>query len=129
VYAEQYILAIEVEAKLVLRMARTQIYPAVMAALDQLTQSIASQEALGLLADRSQVEQIAQLCQQLLSSCQALESDLEAASGDVDAHLRHCADGLLPRMGAVRAAVDALELLVDDALWPLPTYQELLFQR
>jgi len=129
VYAEQYILAIEVEAKLVLRMARTQIYPAVMASLEQLAQSVVAQESLGLAVDRSQVEQIAQLSQQLLHTCQQLQSDLDAAPAGVDAHLRHCADVLMPRMGAVRAAVDGLEQLVDDALWPLPTYQELLFQR
>ena len=29
----------------------------------------------------------------------------------------------------VRAAADSLETLVDDAAWPLPTYQEMLFAR
>jgi glutamine synthetase len=29
----------------------------------------------------------------------------------------------------VRKAVDALEALVDDDLWPLPSYQEMLFVR
>jgi glutamine synthetase len=29
----------------------------------------------------------------------------------------------------VRAAADALEEVVADSLWPLPTYQELLFLR
>jgi glutamine synthetase len=32
-------------------------------------------------------------------------------------------------MGQIRAAVDGLEAVVDDDLWPLPTYQELLFVR
>jgi glutamine synthetase len=32
-------------------------------------------------------------------------------------------------MGEIRAAVDGLETIVDDALWPLPTYQEMLFVR
>jgi glutamine synthetase len=32
-------------------------------------------------------------------------------------------------MGRVREAVDGLEASVDDDLWPLPTYQELLFVR
>ena len=27
----------------------------------------------------------------------------------------------------VREAADALEAVVDDDLWPLPTYQEILF--
>ena len=34
---------------------------------------------------------------------------------------------LLPAMAAVRAAADALEGVVADDLWPLPTYQEMLF--
>ena len=33
----------------------------------------------------------------------------------------------LPAMLAVRAAADTLETLVADDLWPLPTYQEMLF--
>jgi glutamine synthetase len=30
-------------------------------------------------------------------------------------------------MAAVRSAADALEEIVADDLWPLPTYQEMLF--
>ncbi|MBW0172825.1 MAG: glutamine synthetase III [Vulcanococcus sp.] len=129
VYAEQYNLAIDVEAKLVLRMARTQIYPAVMASLEQLAGSISMQESLGLVVDRSLLEQMAALTQQLLSACEGLQEALEATPADAHQHLRHCADVLLPLMNGVRAAVDALEVLVDDEQWPLPTYQEMLFQR
>ncbi len=129
VYAEQYILAIEVEAKLVVRMARTQIYPAVMAAMEQLVSSISAQEALGLPTDRSMAAQMAELTQQLLAACQELQSALDATPHGVSEHLRHCADVLLPLMGSVRSAADGLEQLVDDAEWPLPTYQEMLFQR
>ena len=32
-------------------------------------------------------------------------------------------------MGKIRQAADGLEALVADDLWPLPTYQELLFLR
>jgi len=129
VYAEQYILAIEVEAKLVLRIARTQIYPVVMAALEQLVSSLKAQEALGLGMDPSVARAIAALNQQLLQDCQALEAALEATPHDLHQHLSHCASSLLPRMNAVRAAADGLEALVDDSLWPLPTYQEMLFMR
>ena len=129
VYAEQYNLAIDVEAKLVLRMARTQIYPAVMASLEQLAGSIAMQESLGLVVERSLLEQMAALTQQLLSACEGLQEALAATPADAHQHLRHCADVLLPLMSGVRGAVDALEGLVDDEQWPLPTYQEMLFQR
>jgi len=40
---------------------------------------------------------------------------------------RHCCDVVLPTMGAVRNYADELEGLVADDLWPLPTYQEMLF--
>ena len=39
------------------------------------------------------------------------------------------ANELVPAMDALRAAADALELLCDDSLWPLPRYQEMLFIR
>jgi glutamine synthetase len=30
-------------------------------------------------------------------------------------------------MNAIRAKVDAVELMIDDELWPLPRYWEMLF--
>ena len=36
-------------------------------------------------------------------------------------------DRILPGMLAVREAADLLERLVDDDLWPLPKYREMLF--
>jgi glutamine synthetase len=39
----------------------------------------------------------------------------------------HAQEELLPAMTSVRAAADTLETLVADDLWPLPTYQEMLF--
>jgi glutamine synthetase len=39
----------------------------------------------------------------------------------------HARDALLPAMDAVRAAADTLEGVVADDLWPLPTYQEMLY--
>ena len=130
VYAEQYALAIDVEAKLVLRIARTQLYPAVMGYLEQLTRSLRDQQELGLPPDRTLVKQIAQGSSALLRHCQELEEAIQGTPhGSLDVLSRHCADVLLPLMGAVRQAADALEVIVDDAVWPLPTYQELLFMR
>ena len=41
----------------------------------------------------------------------------------------HAKDVLLPAMGTIRAGADALEGLIADDLWSLPTYQEMLFIR
>lgn len=39
----------------------------------------------------------------------------------------YCRDTMLPAMAHVRTAADRLEALVADDLWPLPTYQEMLY--
>ena len=74
-------------------------------------------------------QQIAALNQQLLDRAGSLEAAMAAAPHGAEAHMRHCADLLMVRMGELREAVDGLEALVDDAAWPLPTYQEMLFVR
>jgi glutamine synthetase len=130
VYAEQYVLAIEVEAKLVLRIARTQILPVVATAITRMSQSINDLGSLGLEHDRSLVETIASHNKELITQCAALDAVLRAGhQSDSIAQMQFCKNRMLPLMGAVRAAVDALEMVIDDDLWPLPTYQELLFMR
>ena len=44
-----------------------------------------------------------------------------------DEEAEHAHEALLPAMDAVRAAADTLEGVVADDLWPLPTYQEMLY--
>jgi glutamine synthetase len=129
VYAEQYVLAVEVEAKLALQIARTQVYPAVMEYLGGLANSLRYQEDLGLPPDRAMAGRIASLNQELLANCTALEAAVKNPPHGPVAHMRHCADTLLPLMHKIREAVDGLETLVDDKTWPLPTYQEMLFVR
>jgi glutamine synthetase len=38
-------------------------------------------------------------------------------------------DTIAPKFDAIRYEIDKLELIVDDSLWPLPKYRELLFIR
>ena len=38
-------------------------------------------------------------------------------------------DTVLPEMDAIRYHIDKLELMVDNEIWPLPKYRELLFIR
>lgn len=38
-------------------------------------------------------------------------------------------DTIAPMFEVIRRQIDKLELIVDDALWPLPKYRELLFIR
>jgi glutamine synthetase type III len=49
------------------------------------------------------------------------------AEGDAYEHAKYMRDKVLPVMVETRKLGDKLETLVDDALWPLPTYREMLF--
>ncbi len=60
----------------------------------------------------------------------ALEKALgmvDKGHGDADKAARACRDHVVPAMAACRTVGDALELMVDDALWPLPKYREMLW--
>ena len=47
--------------------------------------------------------------------------------GDALGHAKHMRDHVLTGMLEVRKHADKLETIVDDDLWPLPTYREMLF--
>ena len=58
-----------------------------------------------------------------------LEKLLAHEAADTLAHATYMCDKVLPAMTAVRGYADALESVVADNLWPLPSYQEMLFIR
>ncbi len=128
IYAEQYILAIEVEAKLVISMAKTGIYPAVVKYLAELSATITSLKGNGIeLANEPLVE-----ISGLLTAMMASVVKLGAASrqhdfSSIEEHLQFCAKTIRPLMDEVRLSADALEAVCADELWPYPTYQEMLF--
>jgi glutamine synthetase len=122
VYAEQYILSIDVEANLVADMATTKIYPAAVSYLSQLS-SVAD---LGL--DTSCTAAISTEANAMMAAVAELKEAIAKDDfADTEAHTRHSADVILPLMAKVREHADALEMLVADELWPLPKYQEMLF--
>jgi glutamine synthetase len=129
VYAEQYVLAIDVEAKLAVQIAQTQIYPAAMRYLGELASSLQLQTSMGLQVSPETQTKVASLSARLMELSGALESAISNAPHGTIAHMRYSADTLLPLMHQLREAVDGLEAVVDDNLWPLPSYQEMLFIR
>ena len=128
VYAEQYILSIEVEAKLVIEMAKTSIYPAAMRHLTDISQTIGVVSEIGIELDRDNIKVVAELTNSMMSKVSKLLRALEKEDfGSTEEHMKYCATTIRPMMNDVRADADALEAEVADDLWPLPTYQEMLF--
>ncbi|MBD1847043.1 glutamine synthetase III [Cyanobacteria bacterium FACHB-63] len=128
VYAEQYVQMIGVEAKLVISMAKTIIYPAAMRYLSDLASTIANLSGIGITIDKETVEKVASLSQSLMENVSKLSSALSLHDFEsAEAHMQYCAQTIRPLMDKVREHVDALEGEIADDLWPLPTYQEMLF--
>ena len=128
VYAEQYILSIEVEAKLVIDMAKTAIYPTAMRHLADIATTVAGLEEMGINLDRDNIKTVAELTNSLTDKISKLSSALTKEDfGSMEEHMQYSATTLRSLMDDVRADVDTLEAEVADDLWPLPTYQEMLF--
>ncbi|MCB8921810.1 MAG: glutamine synthetase III [Ardenticatenaceae bacterium] len=124
---EQYVNAVQVEARLMLRMGRTMIYPAAVRYQNELGTAVAHLKAAGIEPDITVLGKVASCSNELLASLDALEKTLEHESHDLLNESRHMCDIVLPAMNAVRTCADSLEGVVPDDLWPLPTYQEMLF--
>ena len=124
---EQYALTIGVEAKLACEIGSTVILPAAMRYQTELAQNVAAMKAAGFPAEMSLLGQVSAPIAELTSALTGLKAALAAHVEGSFAEALHARDVLLPAMDAVRAAADALEAIVADDLWPLPTYQEMLF--
>ena len=130
VYAEQYVLAIEVEARVALSMVRTQIAPAVEKHVGSLAHSLRQQSQLGLEPDQRGLLELSDLQRRLQDQCAGLAECADALPhSDPAQAMIHCAASLLPRLEQLRAIVDSLEQQIDDDHWPLPSYREMLFVR
>ncbi len=127
-YAEQYILSIEVEAKLVVSMAKTSIYPAAIRYLSDLTNTVAGLKEVGIEFETEIPRKIAELTQSMLKTVDELSEVLKKHDfATPEEHMQYCANTIRPLMDDVRTYADALEAEVADDLWPLPSYQEMLF--
>ncbi|WP_291052394.1 glutamine synthetase III [Herbiconiux sp.] len=125
---EQYALTIGVEARLTLEMGTTQILPAAVRHQTEVATNIAALKAAGVEADLAPLTEVSEPLGALRSALASLRSALaEEVGHSAQAEAEHARAALLPAMSAVRAASDALEELVSDDLWPLPTYQEMLY--
>ena len=128
VYAEQYVLSIEVEAKLVVDMAKTMIYPAAMHYLSDLGMTGASMLDMGVELDNSIAKTIADQADAMMSAVGKLAVAMEKHDfSSTEEQMQFCANDIRALMDEVRSHADALEAAVADELWPLPKYQEMLF--
>jgi glutamine synthetase len=127
IYLEQYCMTVGVESNLVVEMAKTIIYPAATRYQGELAATAASLKAIGQKPDTTILDDLTEAINGLQKSVGALEKVKEHEAKTMLAEAKHACEKILPAMLEVRQYADELENLVADDLWPLPTYQEILF--
>jgi glutamine synthetase len=128
VYAEQYVLTIEMEAKLVIELAKTAIYPVALQYLSDIAVANAGASDMGIELDCSTAKVVAEASNAMMAAVAKLSNALQNPDhSSTEAHMQFCAKDILGYMNEVRLHADALEVEVPDELWPLPKYREMMY--
>jgi glutamine synthetase len=131
---ESYSKAINIEAKTMISMASVKYIPAVISYTKKLADSINAIKAAVTGADVSVQTELLKETSELLVKAQAALKNLQAKTAEAasteEGHKMATAfrEKVVPAMAALRAPIDALEVIVDKDLWPVPTYGDLLFE-
>nr|MBP6823633.1 glutamine synthetase type III [Acidobacteriota bacterium] len=130
---ERYIKDLEIEIAALKEIATTVVLPAAFKHQTQIAGSVAALAAAGVSGDaldaqRAEVANFAGLIANLKSALSTLDHAVEKAeAGNEEKKATAFAYGVSDAMAAVREVCDKLELTIDDELWPLPKYREMLF--
>ncbi len=128
IYLEQYCKTVRTEALQTVEMARTLIFPAAVRYQSELATACVNLKTLGYEFDTDTLDKITELVKCLQDGTNVLEKAVaHHSAASLEAEARHYCDEVLPAMATVRQYADELEGCVADNLWPLPTYQEMLF--
>jgi glutamine synthetase len=128
IYLEQYCKTVRVEALQTVEMAKTLLFPAAIRYQNELASTCANLKLVGYEFDTDTLDKVTELVKCLQESIGSLNKALDSHdAANLLAEAQHFCDEVVPAMAAVRKCADELEGWVADDLWPLPTYQEMLF--
>jgi len=127
------VLHAQIESKVLIEMINTQVIPASVAYLGELSSSaLKIKEVLSSTSSNFSIDLITKInthVSALKEKTEELSASLEAseAIAAIDQKASYSCDTIVPLMEAVRVHADALELVVADVLWPVTKYRELLY--
>ena len=131
IYLENYIKVINIEALTALDMSKREILPASLEFAGTVASEIAAIKSAGSKSSAAE-KLLAELTATIDSfgkNIEALEASLAGGhSTSVFKHAEYHRDVVFTAMAALRIDGDKLETLVDERVWPLPTYADLLFR-
>ncbi len=133
---EEYIKKLQIEARMMGYLASNFILPSAIQYQNRLINNIKGMKEIGLKAEsfRSQkeiVEQMSVHINAVSDNVEKMIAERKKANAITDTHKRAYAycDKIKPFFEIIRYHADKLELMVDDSMWQLPKYRELLFMK
>ncbi|MDL2229638.1 glutamine synthetase III [Treponema sp. OttesenSCG-928-L16] len=132
IYLEKYSKQINIEAGVMIEMARRAIFPAASSYAGELARDAAALAAIGAVSipQEKRAKRIAELCAEIYEEAAKLEKVLNEAQNTEDdfSQAKLYQEKVIPMMNAVRSRADDLEKLAAKTAWPFPSYEELLFK-
>ena len=136
---EMYVKTVQIEARVLGDLAMNHIIPVSTHYQSQLIKNVQgmkdvfSPDKADRLSSRNMklIEEIAERTEKIEQLVDDLTEARRVANRIENIHQRAIAyhDTVCPHMEAIRTEIDKLELIVEDGLWTLPKYRELLFIR
>ncbi|MCB1113038.1 MAG: glutamine synthetase III [Chlamydiia bacterium] len=132
IQAEIYGHTLNIEANLIIDLFNTQVLPAAIKHQNNMSQAILSYAEITDVMPAAQVDrldEINNLIEEGLTLAQDIKELQQQANSQPTMEKRAVAhtEQVFPKCEELRAVCDRLEELVDDSLWTLPKYRELLF--
>ena len=130
---EIYAKAINIEARTMIDMATKQIIPAVVKYTTVLAESVNQVRAAGKTYNVSVQEKLLEKTSALLAESYEALNHLAEVTAEIEKkeegpeRARYCLDVIMPALTELRTPVDALEMVVDKEMWPMPSYGDLMF--
>ena len=127
-----YCKTLRVEALTALKMAKTEIYPAVVKYIGTVAKDAKELQELSIdnVFLKENLTELSTLATQMKAEMAALEKAIDEADHN-DADIKEQAlcwrDSVLASMNKLRETADTLETMVDQNDWPIPSYVDLLF--
>ena len=127
-----YCKTLRVEALTALKMAKTEIYPAVVKYIGTVAKDARELQELSIdnVFLKENLTELSALATQMKAEMAALEKAIDEADHN-DADIKEQAlcwrDSVLASMNKLRETADTLETMVDQNDWPIPSYVDLLF--
>ncbi|MEN9963933.1 MAG: hypothetical protein RL582_1028 [Bacteroidota bacterium] len=134
---EEYVKKVQIEARVMGDLATTQILPSAVKYQNKLIENVTGLKQLGLpdSAYHSQMDILKKISEHVNVISSHVESMINARKtaneikNNRDKAIAYCEEVKEKHFDTIRYHADKLELMIEDELWPLPKYRELLFLR